>query len=474
MSLFSFKNKPKSREEGVLSDPSEVFAYLDEVVKKKLTVTLTTPTRQLPCQIFFLEEKNGVMRAQGDGLSSFLKGKTVTGGFSLDRSWFTFKAQVLEKDGKSFLTIPKDIRHSERRKDPRTSFSAREQVKVTILENLGSGSGVFGHAVDVSKGGLCLSIDRAMILNNEKEISPGPGLYKKGCPLMLVKVNKIPGCAPFECQGTALRVYKDGKWRMAIEFKKLPSAALTQIDKFVSSRSIPFKLVKRSRIKREEQEDDHLTAPMQEKASIIGQPSGEKQSKDEAIASTQEETPKNQIDSTEPSVTSSTIVSKEKNETVSPELPLTSAETIEPKSTPAQKALKEPESKVDPKTVLPGISSDKKPVIFIFGRDLVPFLLFLKKRTRWHAESNFQNLVKKLNTIRPKALIFSENSAGAETLSFIQKIASTGLLEGVEVYWAHMSPLNPKTHVKLRMAGVERTLKIPVEDKAALLTRLTS
>ena len=457
MALFSFKQKNKSQPEGSIVSPDEILAYLDELVKKKINLAVSTSAKEVQAQIFFLEEKDGLMRTQGEGLTS-MKGKTVSCGFSLDRSWFAFQSQVGSKDGKSYLTLPEEIQHSERRAKPRTAFSIREQVKVTILENLGSGSGVFGRAVDVSSDGMSLIIDRAMILDNEKEIGPGPGLYKPNCPLMLVKVNKIPGCAPFECQGTALRVYKDGKWKLAISFKKLPSVHQNQIEKFVDSRSIPFKLVKRSRRKREE--EDTLQMPSNLDRDFAPSSQVEPEVSSEVLTS-------NSMPFQDEENRSDGIVDSDPMDIAGG----TSADQNTNWNAASDEDLLEEENNTKPDDFLEPLEGEK-PIVYSFGRELVPYLLFLKKRTIWHAESNFQTLVSRLNEKRPHAIFFSDNAAGDETLILIQKLKAIGLLEGVRVLWTHMESLNPKTHVKLRIAGVEKTLKLPVKDKAELLKTL--
>lgn len=462
MGLFSFKSKEKNDQEGVISEPDEILAYLDELVKKKSDIELAISSRTIRAKIFFLEEKNGLMRVQGEGVASFMKGKRVTCGFSLDRSWFSMKATVLVKDGKTYMELPKEIHHDERRKHGRAAFSAREQVKITILENLGQGTGVFGRAVEVSKGGMSLIVDKAMVLENEKEIGPGPGLYKPGTPLMLVKVNRIPGTSPFECQGVVKRVFKDGRWKLAIALVKVPSAAEVQIEKFVESRSIPFKLVRRTRRKREEEEEifppastDRPIGGLDSKPSEKPEAQTEKPVADMAIKTVE---PNSSSPEPSPDTTG-------ENQSIAPQL--SSEETAgKPESSePKPDLLNEPA----PKVAAEQVPEEERPLVYSFGRELVPFLLFLKKRTRWHAEDRFEVLVKKLNEKRPSTIIFHEQAGGKETLALIKKLNTIGLLDGVQVYWAHMGPLGPKMHVRLRMAGVERTLQFPVKDKAGLV-----
>ncbi|PIE03744.1 MAG: hypothetical protein CSA81_00775 [Acidobacteria bacterium] len=434
MALFFFKSKSKSAD-GVINHPDEVLAYLDEVIKKKLGLMISTTIRNVDGQIFFLEEKQGLMRVQGEGIGSLKKGTSVTCGFPLDRSWFSFTSKVQIKDNKTFLFIPEEIKHDERRRHARTAFSAREQVKITVLEGLGKGNGVFGHAIDLSCEGLCLSIDKAMRLEHEKEIPASPSLFKRGTELMLVKVNRIPGCAPFECQGKVVRLCKDGKWKLVIQLKKVPSVVQAQIENFVNSRTIPFKLVQRSRKKCSDENKLNRGFPVSNKTA----------------------------DSNGAAVP---VVEAKGDSVVHHEM---AAANELPEQSNIQETQDQQPVEMKQERALTCASANKKPTVITLGKELIPFLLFLKKRTNWYPEDRFEGLVKKLNEVKPEALIFSTSVAGAETFTLMSKIRETGLLENVTVILAHSEPLSSKLQIKLRMMGIDRTLKIPVEDKCKLL-----
>ncbi len=256
MALFKKKDTSKYS----LTEPDEIFGYLDELIAKKAQLTVTYNKKAFPCNLYGFEPDNKIIRIQNIQPLFKENGKTITCGFPLDRAWFIFQTKLVVVKDNLFIETPKEISYAERRKTKRAVFSMREEVKVTVVESLGKGTGVFGTATNVSEGGICLTIDKAMLLNNEKIISPHPDLYKKGTAIMLVKVNRIPGGKPFETNGKVNRVFKDGgKWKLALEFGKLPKNGITYIQSFVNSRTSDFKLTKRSRKKRLEMEKSRQT-----------------------------------------------------------------------------------------------------------------------------------------------------------------------------------------------------------------------
>ena len=165
--IFSRKTKAKSSDALLLTQDDEILGYLDEVFRKRVSLSLVLKGKRISTDILFMDTKNKAMRIQMGAFKAGQNGEDVTVGFSLDRTWWSFKSKVVFMQDKPYLLVPKTIKHAERRKTPRTAFTAREQVKVTIMEGIGSGNGVFGLATDVSPDGLCLIIEKAMILSSQ-------------------------------------------------------------------------------------------------------------------------------------------------------------------------------------------------------------------------------------------------------------------------------------------------------------------
>lgn len=252
MPIFSRKSKSNSSDDIVISAEDEVLAYLDEVFRKRIPMTIAYKGKEFCGDIMFMDQKNRAMRMQMT-VNPALNGAEVLVGFPLDRTWWAFKSKLVINQDKPHLMFPKAIARRERRKDPRTSFTAREQVKVTVMEGLGSGHGLFGMACDVSPNGICITIEKCMMLANEKEISPSPTLYSPNARLAFVKINKIPGMVMLETQGLAKRVFRDGnKWKCAIELDGLGRTERTAVLRFIEPRLLEFKVVKRSMKARED------------------------------------------------------------------------------------------------------------------------------------------------------------------------------------------------------------------------------
>ena len=261
MAFFSRKSKQKATDGLSITQEDEILGYLDELFRKRIQLSFRLKNKTVSTDILFIEKKTKTLRIQMDTFGSMPHGTDLSAGFALDRTWWTFKTKLVIIQDKPHLLIPKQIEHSERRKQPRTAFTPREQVKVTIMEGIGSGSGAFGMATDIGLGGMCLTIEKAMILSNEKEIYPSPTLFKKDAKLAFIKINRLPGSQILELQGVANRVYKDGKWRLAVSFGKLNKTAQQSINRFVVPRILEFKYVKRSQKKREEMEQMRSSYP---------------------------------------------------------------------------------------------------------------------------------------------------------------------------------------------------------------------
>lgn len=255
-----FRKKKQAAKGGlVLTELDEILAYLDELVRRRVPLTYVINKKSYQTDILFLESKNKAIRIQSGGTSRLPHGADATVGFALDKTWWSFKSKFVIIDDKPYLLIPKVIEHNERRKSPRCGFSPREQVKITILEGLGSGSGVFGLAKDISTDGMSMVIEKAMHLATEKEVVPSPTLFQPGTKLAMVKINRIPTAPLLEISGVAKRVYRDGKWMFAFQFAGLSKSQEQMITRFIVPRVLEFKATRRSFKKRQEMEAEKST-----------------------------------------------------------------------------------------------------------------------------------------------------------------------------------------------------------------------
>lgn len=250
MALFS-KKKTFPVLKGEITTEDEILGYLDELQRQRTPIEISIKGKVWRSEIHFIDDKARTIGIQNQKGMSEYQEKNVIVGFAMDNSWFVF-ASVLElKKGKLVLGIPLAIKHQERRKSPRTRFTHREEVSVTVLQDFGVGIGVFGKAVDISVGGLCVRATRALRLEDESEIRPNEHMYKKGQTLAIVKVSGIKGIPEFEVSGVVNRITGGpGNCMVVIEFHKLKSELKIAIEHFIKPRSMPFSLKRRSRKKR--------------------------------------------------------------------------------------------------------------------------------------------------------------------------------------------------------------------------------
>ena len=438
MPLFSRK-KTKSNDEALINTEDEVLGYLDEVYRKRIPLTLRLKGKSADTDILYMDEKNKVLRVQQDLFRGIQHGMDVSVGFPLDRTWWTFKSKFVLVNEKPHILIPKAIHHSERRKHLRTSFTPREQVKVTVLEGLGSGNGVFGMAVDIGTGGISLTIEKAMNLSNEREIPPTETLFKPGTKLAIVKINRLPGCPLMEVSGIAKRVWRDGKWRLAIEFANLPKGQYSGILRFIEPRTLEFKPVRRSKKRREEREEARAVprAPAAEGARPesgggAAAPSGDAGSSRSA-----------------------------------------------PPADPTQAAPPPPskagESAPEPAKEQSAPEASKRPTVLVLGEALLEEIPFLKAKN-----SPFEvivsntpiSAVKVITEDAPAMILCGTAFKGRNIVEVLEKIHNMGVLNDRKVVVCG-NDLTGKDMIKLKMLKIETVIPLPMTTAQDFLQALS-
>jgi hypothetical protein len=292
-------------------------------------------------------------------------------------------------------------------------------VKITILESLGQGTGVFGHALDVNPSGLSLLIEKAMLLETQKEIMAHASLFKPGTRLMLIKVNKIPSVPFFEVEGVVRRMESQGsKWKLVVEWKGLGGDVRKRIAEFVNSRTVPFKLVRRRRRKEDSAENAQPEAARRSPGN--GPP----------------------------------------NEGSAPSM-----------SAPVQKASVSnasppPESSATPQAPMLSLLS--------LGERLFPHVRFLGEdpRIAWHHENQPLDVFRYLNRQKPDVLLIADSFANGAALEFLQKIRVAGLGEQTRIVLALEKSPAAKELIQMKMAGITEHLVFPLEDEAAFFSTL--
>ncbi|MCP5102103.1 MAG: hypothetical protein GY950_01925, partial [bacterium] len=417
--LFGRKQK-KSIPGKEINTEDEILGFLDDVFRYRTTLSIRTRHEDLKSFIYDINADKKLVKVQGDPALDEYVDKPLKCGFSLDSTWYVFTSTLVMHSGRPFLELPRQILRQERRKSQRVGFAPRERVKVAAMESLGSGIGVTGFAVDVSTGGICLAIERAMVLQNEREVQPNPQLLKKGTQLAMVRINRIPGLPSFDIQGVLNRIYMDGQWKMAIGFSGLPGKIKDLIKRLVDERTRQFRPVRRSRkrrlemeaVRRKEEEEKEAAAAVTVEAP---------QQQENKIAFTQ------------------------------------TASESEPE--PALVPVEEP------------IISDS---LISLGAMLDMELAFLEEHTefQWIHVDNPLKIVRQLNEKHPRYLLLPWLFNDRSILDYLQKMSGLGVLEGVEVILFSQGDIPGKEIVKSRMLGVKHILKLPLETPGQLLELL--
>lgn len=465
MALFAKKQK-KSIPGKEINTEDEILGYLDDISRYRITLTIQAGKETLNSSVYSAEEKEGIIKIQGDPILEEFVNKNVVCGFPMDNTYYIFNTKVVMHEYRPQLAMPDQILRKERRKSPRTNFTPRQQVKVAVLQGLGSGTGVTGLAVDVNLNGICLAIERALSLQNERELSPGGHLFKPGDQLAIVKVNKIPGVPVFDITGTVNRVFLSGKWKLAIEFSKLPGNIRTLLDRLLKERCPKFHPVRRSRKKRlemdaireQEEAQQETVEPEKPRMKSITFSSAEEQEPEAPPAEETEAAPE-----TETAADTETIVEPDVETELEPEAISEPEVEGEPEPEPQLIPVPEPEPQPEPELLTNALIS--------LGEILDRHLSFLEDQAdlTWIHVDNPLRIVRNLNEKHPRFLLLPLTFNEQSMLDYLQKINSLGVLKDVEVIIFSEEDVPPKEIIKSKMLGIKHMLKLPLESPAQLL-----
>lgn len=452
MALFGKKQKNLAGIPGVIHGDDEVLGYLDEVIRQRTPLSIDAKNKHWECSLYSFDIKKKEMRIEDViGLSEYEK-KPVLCGFTLDSTWFIFTSNVKMSGGKPYLTLPEAIQHKERRKKPRISLSTRENVKVTALEGLGAGLGITGMAVEVSEQTITTTIERCLMLENEKKVNPRTDMLKPGAKLMVLKVTGMPGVPTFQIEGSVIRITQRGGWRLVVKMQKLPKKFQEAIGQTVKSRSMPYKPTKRSYQRRLDYEKER-----QQEEDSQGS-NGNANGGEFSMSSRKEGT--------------ITFAKEIENpvEKLVPGAPSSSGIAPPPPPPPPPPETKATEP-VQPPRPQPA-PVPQVPVLLSIGETIKNSLSFLDKINgfRWiHVDSPLK-IIKTLNDSKTIFIFTPLNFRNQSMLDYIEKISGTGVLEGVQVVLLSEQKILPKDLIRCRMLGIQHTFELPLNDPAELLT----
>ncbi|HLP30241.1 MAG TPA: PilZ domain-containing protein, partial [Geothrix sp.] len=255
--------------------PSEgsdlVLAYLEEAQRVRATITLVDGrNRETSGTLGAVMEDKITLSTQGPLLAE--KGQDLSLLFILDGLRFKAVGRLLEvKPGSATLELPASISLAERRKKPRARLNAREAVTATALTGLFDGVGLNGTVENISEGGICIRVDRAMDVKTQRKMHMGANILEVGQAFMLIKLSKIPKCPPLELAGTVAWLDATHGLLVGLAFEPGKESLLGPVRSLVASRAgaIPAGVPPKARRQIEEapEEDEvplHRPAPRKE------------------------------------------------------------------------------------------------------------------------------------------------------------------------------------------------------------------
>jgi CheY-like chemotaxis protein len=232
MAMFGMKKaKPSEGSELVL-------AYLEEAQRVRTTLVAIDPKgREVPATLVAVTEERVTLAAQGRVMAE--KGEPVRLLFCLDGLRFQATGKVIElKNSTLLLDLPGSIELAERRKRPRARLNQREGATAIALTGLFEGIGLTGTIDNISEGGMCLKVGRAMNVKTQGPMHLGPNLISVGEVFMLIKLNKLPKCPLIEVGGLATHVASDGGLlSVGISFEAGKDSLLGPVKSLVASRA---------------------------------------------------------------------------------------------------------------------------------------------------------------------------------------------------------------------------------------------
>jgi len=224
------------------SKPSEgselVLAYLEDAQRVRATVFAVDPKgREIPASLVVVTEERVTLGLQGRIMAE--KGEPIGLLFYLDglRLKATGRLQEL-KTGTLVMELPTTIALAERRKKPRARLNQREGATAIALTGLFEGIGLTGAIDNISEGGMCLKVGRAMNVKTQGPMHMGPNLLSVGEVFMVIKLNKLPKCPLIEVGGIATHVASEGTGlSVGITFEAGKESILGPVKSMVASRS---------------------------------------------------------------------------------------------------------------------------------------------------------------------------------------------------------------------------------------------
>lgn len=210
MALLGFiKSREEEAGEPVLRDRPTILAYLEELIRLHTPVQVWFKKGDLvptTARIDLLREEEGtiLLSTQRSLPGDILPPCPMDMVFMIDGMRFRSQIRFKARDAymKSSFQVPEVVRHAERRGKMRTRFSHRERASVTVLEGFFDGIGASGGLVNLSMEGLCMKIERALAIREDRKLPVNTSLFLAGKNLPIVRIQNLPHTPTIECAAT--------------------------------------------------------------------------------------------------------------------------------------------------------------------------------------------------------------------------------------------------------------------------------
>jgi CheY-like chemotaxis protein len=235
MAMFGMK-KTKPTEGSEL-----VLAYLEEAQRVRATLFALDPkARETPASLVAVTEERITLALQGRVVAE--KGEPIGLLLYLDGLRLKATGRLQEtKAGSLIMDLPTGIELAERRKKSRARLNQREGATAIALTGLFEGIGLTGTIDNISEGGMCLKVSRAMNVKTQGPMHLGANLVSVGEVFMLIKLSKLPKCPLIEVGGTVTHVASEGgTLSVGIAFEPEKESLLGPVKALVSSRTSPL------------------------------------------------------------------------------------------------------------------------------------------------------------------------------------------------------------------------------------------
>lgn len=211
--LGFIKSREEEAGEPVLRDRPTILAYLEELIRLRTPIQLwmkkgdISPTT---ARVDALRDDDAsfILAIQRSIPGDIISACVMEMVFMIDGQRFRSQIQFKTRDAylKACFQVPEQVQHAERRCKLRTRFSHREKASATVLEGIFDGVGVSGSLVNLSMEGLCMKIERAISIREDRKLPVNADLFPVGRSLPLVRIQNLPQTPTIECGATVAHI----------------------------------------------------------------------------------------------------------------------------------------------------------------------------------------------------------------------------------------------------------------------------